>query len=178
MICNTQAIIPQNKSKNKLKYDLFRSNIITDSRCVCGFTREDASHFLLNCRLYIEQRTVLFHFLHHHDFQRDIRILLFGDSNKTQAQNILLSKAVQTFISQILPLLLLLGKPLRMICNRWPHICSICYSQSTVFWPYYMLYQRILNKGNTMGAIIWVDVTYPTGALCPRVLVGFILLNL
>jgi hypothetical protein len=47
---------------SSLKYDLFRSNIITDSRCVCGYIREDASHFLLNCRLYIEQRTILFNF--------------------------------------------------------------------------------------------------------------------
>ena len=47
------------RSCSSLKYDLFRSNIITDSRCVCGCTREDASHFLLYCRLYIEQRTVL-----------------------------------------------------------------------------------------------------------------------
>ena len=52
---------------SSLKYDLFRSNIITDSRCVCGYIREDASHFLLNCRLNIEQRTVLFNFLHHHN---------------------------------------------------------------------------------------------------------------
>ena len=48
---------------SSLKYDLFRSNIIKDSRCVCGYIREDASHFLLNCRLYIEQRTILFNFL-------------------------------------------------------------------------------------------------------------------
>jgi hypothetical protein len=68
------------RSCSSLKNDLFRSNIITDSRCVCGFTREDASHFLLNCRLYIEQRTVLFNFLHHHNFRRDIKTLLFGDS--------------------------------------------------------------------------------------------------
>jgi hypothetical protein len=66
---------------SSLKYDLFRCNIIKDSRCVCGYIREDASHFLLNCHLYIKQRTVLFHFLHHQNFQ-----------------NILLSKAVQTFI--------------------------------------------------------------------------------
>ena len=52
------------RSCSSLKYDLFRSNIITDSRCVCGFTMKDASHFLLNCRLYIEQRTVLFISLH------------------------------------------------------------------------------------------------------------------
>ena len=83
---------------SSLKYDLFRSNIITDSRCVCGYIREDASHFLLNCRLYIEQRTVLFNFLHHHNFRKDIGTLLFGDSQKDQAQNILLSNAVQTFI--------------------------------------------------------------------------------
>jgi hypothetical protein len=49
---------------SSLKYDIFRSNIITDSRCVCGYTciREDASHFLLNCRLYIEQRPIIFNF--------------------------------------------------------------------------------------------------------------------
>ena len=37
-------------------------------------------------------------FFHHHNFRRDIRTLLFGDSQKDQAQHILLSKAVQTFI--------------------------------------------------------------------------------
>jgi hypothetical protein len=46
----------------------------------------------LNCRLYIEQRTVLFNFLHHHNFREDIGTLLFGDSQKDQAQNILLSR--------------------------------------------------------------------------------------
>jgi hypothetical protein len=84
---------------SSLKYSLFRSNIITDSRCVCGYIcREDASHFFLNCRLYIEQRTILFNFLQHHKFRKDIGTLLFGDSQKDKAQNILLSNAVQTFI--------------------------------------------------------------------------------
>jgi hypothetical protein len=83
---------------SSLKYDLFRSNIITDSRCVCGYIRDDASQFLLNCRLYIEQRTILFNFLHHHNFRKDIGTLLFGDSQKGQAQNILVSNAIQTFI--------------------------------------------------------------------------------
>ena len=41
-------------------YDILLSNIITDSRYSCGFIREDASLFLLNYRLYIEQRTVFF----------------------------------------------------------------------------------------------------------------------
>ena len=58
--------------------------------------REGASHFLLKCRLSSEQRTVLVNFLHHHNFRRDIRTLLFGDSQKDQARNILLSKAIQT----------------------------------------------------------------------------------
>ena len=84
---------------SSLKYDLFRCNIIKDSRCVCGFIREDASLFVLNCRLYIEQRTILFNYLHHHNFRRYIRTLLFGDSQKDQAQTILLTKAVQTFIN-------------------------------------------------------------------------------
>ena len=73
---------------SSLKYDPFRSNIITVSRCVCGYITEDASHFLLNCRLYIEQRTILFNILHHNNFRKDIRTLLFGDSQKDQAQNI------------------------------------------------------------------------------------------
>jgi len=38
---------------SSLKYDLFRCNIITDSRCVCEFITEDTSNFLLNCWLYI-----------------------------------------------------------------------------------------------------------------------------
>ena len=82
---------------SSLKYDLFRSNIITDSRCVCGYIREDASYFLLNCHLYIEQRTILFNFLHHHNFGKILE-LCYLETQKDQAQNILLSNAVQTFI--------------------------------------------------------------------------------
>ena len=77
-----------------LQSDLFWSNIITDSRYVYGFIRDGAFHFLLNCRLHIKQREALFNFLHHHNFRRDIRTLLFWDSKKDQAQNILRSKAV------------------------------------------------------------------------------------
>ena len=57
-----------------------------------------AFHFLLKFLLYSEQRTVVVNFLHHDNFRREIRTLLFGDSQKDQARNILLSKAVQTFI--------------------------------------------------------------------------------
>ena len=35
------------RSCSSLMCDLFQSNIITDSRCVCGFTREDAPNFPL-----------------------------------------------------------------------------------------------------------------------------------
>ena len=50
----------------------------------------------------IEQRIDLLNFLHHYYFRRYIRSLLFGDSQKDQAQNacILLSKAAQTFIAR------------------------------------------------------------------------------
>ena len=48
--------------------------------------------------LYIDQRTVVFTFLHHHNCRKDIGTLLFGDSQKDQAQNSLLSNAVQTVI--------------------------------------------------------------------------------
>ena len=52
----------------------------------------------LELLLYIKQMILLFNYLHHHKLQRDIRTLLFGDSQKDQAQNILLTKTVQTFI--------------------------------------------------------------------------------
>ena len=39
------------RSCSSLMYGLFQSNIITDSRCVCGFTREDAPHFPLELPL-------------------------------------------------------------------------------------------------------------------------------
>jgi hypothetical protein len=81
------------RSCSSLKYDLFRSNIITDSRCVCGYTREDASHFLLNCPLYIEQRTVLFNLLHHHNFGRDIRTLLFGLSKQPSPKYVVIESS-------------------------------------------------------------------------------------
>jgi len=45
------------RNYSSLKYYLFRSNTITYSRCVCGFIREGASHFLLKFLLYGEQRT-------------------------------------------------------------------------------------------------------------------------
>ena len=57
---------------SSLKYD-----IITDSRCVCGYIREDASHFLLNCA-YIYRTNVL----QKHNFRKDIETLLFGDSQE------------------------------------------------------------------------------------------------
>ena len=64
-------------------YYIFQYNIIIDSKCACGFIREDDSHLFLNCLLYVEQGTVPFYLLHHHNIRRYIRTLLFGDSQKT-----------------------------------------------------------------------------------------------
>ena len=52
------AILRRNCSSPK--DDLFRSNIITDSRCACGYIEEDASHFLLNGKRYISTKGQLF----------------------------------------------------------------------------------------------------------------------
>ena len=86
------------RSCSSLKYDLFRSNIITDSRCVCGFTREDASHFLLNCRLYISNKGQFsLMFCKNTIFGKILKLCYLETLKKDQAQNILLAKAVQTF---------------------------------------------------------------------------------
>ena len=44
------------------------------------------------------ENSSFYFFLRHHAFRRDIKTLLFGDSQKDQSQNMLISKAVQTFI--------------------------------------------------------------------------------
>ena len=49
------------RNYSSLKYYLFRSNTITYLRCVCGFIREDASHFLLKFLLYSEQCSLIFY---------------------------------------------------------------------------------------------------------------------
>ena len=86
---------------SSLKYDLFQCNFIKD--CVCGFIREDTSHFLLTAA-YILSRGQFSNFSHYHNFRRDIRTLLFGDSQKDLAQNILLSKAVGNSLKEHTPL--------------------------------------------------------------------------
>ena len=43
-----------------LNADLYRVNLKTDPRCVCGHLFEDAIHFFLECPLYQHDRTSLF----------------------------------------------------------------------------------------------------------------------
>jgi hypothetical protein len=73
-------------------YYIFQWNIIIDSKCACGFIREDASHLFLNCLLYVEQGTVPFYLLHYHDIRRDIRTLSFEDSQKTWLKIVCIQK--------------------------------------------------------------------------------------
>jgi hypothetical protein len=82
---------------SSLKYDLFWSNVITDSRCVCGYIMEDPSHFLLNCRLYRTKDNSLWCFAPSQFSERYWNFLIWKLS-KRAGSKYLLSNAVQTFI--------------------------------------------------------------------------------
>lgn len=47
-------------NSSSLHADLHRVNIIASPRCDCGANKEDADHFLFECRLYNAQRNALF----------------------------------------------------------------------------------------------------------------------
>jgi hypothetical protein len=82
---------------SSLKYDLFWSNVITDSRCVCGYIRENPSHFLLNCRLYRTKDNSLWCFAPSQFSERYWNFVIWKLS-KRAGSKYLLSNAVQTFI--------------------------------------------------------------------------------
>ena len=42
-----------------LNWDLSRVNIINDSSCQCGFSREDSHHYFFDCPIYIQARRTL-----------------------------------------------------------------------------------------------------------------------
>ena len=45
---------------SQLSDDLYTLGIINNPSCLCGHVREDATHFLLFCPLYSQQRRKLF----------------------------------------------------------------------------------------------------------------------
>ena len=67
------------------------------SACDCGFEREDAEHYLLQCQLHTNARLKLFRDTRpFHPL--NINVLLFGSPELSYENNITLFLAVSTFI--------------------------------------------------------------------------------
>jgi hypothetical protein len=80
-----------------LNYDLFRFNLKDNPGCACGFECENVFHFFLECLINELIRNTLFLILQIYG-AIDIDIILYGKENLTEAQNVDIFTAVQTFI--------------------------------------------------------------------------------
>ena len=83
---------------SSLNYDLFLKNILDDPLCRCNSgSVENAQHFLLNCRLYREQRIELYDAVSQY-CNITLDVLLYGDESLSYETNISVFEAVHKYI--------------------------------------------------------------------------------
>jgi hypothetical protein len=58
--------------------DLFHANLIHSPSCSCGYSTENAEHFLLYCKRFDAQRNILYRSLLAANVHIDLNALLFG----------------------------------------------------------------------------------------------------
>ena len=82
---------------SNLSSDLFMNHLSPSSMCRCSDESEDTEHFFFRCSNYNYERVTLFQSTRNYH-PLNINILLFGDENLTDEDNINIFTAVQTFI--------------------------------------------------------------------------------
>ena len=82
---------------SQLSYDLYALGIINNPSCLCGHVREDATHFLLFCPLYNQQRRKLFNIFDNIGFGKNVSNILHGNSESDRASNIKATLAIHDF---------------------------------------------------------------------------------
>ena len=85
---------------SNLSSDLFMNHLSPNSMCRCSDESEDAEHFFYRFSNYNYNRVTLFQSTRNHH-PLNIDILLFGDENLTNEDNINIFTTVQTFIKDI-----------------------------------------------------------------------------
>ena len=86
----------RNKCSN-LNNDLLENHLTLNGSCVCGYEREDAEHYLLQCNIFLNARLTLFRRLRkYHPLSP--QVLLFGSPTLSNEDNQYIFDAVQTFI--------------------------------------------------------------------------------
>lgn len=82
---------------SSLNYHLFLRNISPSPLCDCGQT-ENCSHYFFECQRFNTNRQKLFQSLN--NFSVTLNILLFGNPDLPDADNAIIFKHVQTYISE------------------------------------------------------------------------------
>ena len=84
---------------SNLKHDLYTNFVEPDFSCRCGYSCENANHYLFICSLYLNERVELFHStVSYHPLS--LRTLLFGDQNLSTEDNFIIFRAVHRFIKE------------------------------------------------------------------------------
>ena len=89
-------------SASFLNYDLTRVNILSDPSCRCGAAIEDKKHYLLECSLYMNDRTTLFDKLRWlpNEIIINVELLTCGSTELTYEQNVKVFKCVCEYIKK------------------------------------------------------------------------------
>ena len=83
---------------SKLNYDLcFNLHVSNNPACACGAQFETATHFLLECPLYIRQRATLRATVGKYG-NFGSKTMIFGDKNLSINENLAIFGAVHAFI--------------------------------------------------------------------------------
>ena len=76
------------------------SNLIHNPSCSCGYSTENAEHFLLYCKRFDTQRNILYHSLLAANVHIDLNTLLFGSQIYNIDTNRHVFITVQTYIKE------------------------------------------------------------------------------
>jgi hypothetical protein len=79
-------------SASFLNNDLFKSNIVSSPKCVCGVSREDAFHFFFECSKYTDIWRDLLICVNRFRIKIDLALLTRGNQNLTYEDNCLIFK--------------------------------------------------------------------------------------
>ena len=83
-----------------LRNDLFHANLIHKPSCSCGYSTENAEHFLLYCKRFDAQRNILSRFLLAANVHIDLNTLLIGSQIYNIDTNRHVFITVQTYIKE------------------------------------------------------------------------------
>ena len=83
-----------------LHNDLFHANLIHSPSCSCGYSTENAEHFLLYCKRFDAQRNILYRSLLAANVHIDLNTLLFGSQIYNIDTNRHVFITVQTYIKE------------------------------------------------------------------------------